>query len=97
MTTAKSKRTCPNGHTYYKGSDCPTCPICEQQRAPQTGFMASLGAPARRALENAGIRTLDELSRWTEHDVLKLHGMGPSSLPKLRKALEEKGLSFRDQ
>lgn len=94
MTTAKNKRICPNGHTYYKSSDCPTCPVCEQQRAPQTGFMAGLGAPARRALENAGIHTLGELSRWTESDLLKLHGMGPASLPKLRKTLEEEGLSF---
>ena len=52
-------------------------------------------APARRALEHRGIQTVEELSKYSEKEILKLHGMGPASLPKLRKALEESGLSFK--
>ena len=94
MATPKL-RTCKNGHHYMKSSDCPTCPVCEQERKPARGFLSLISAPARRALENAGITELEELSKYTESEILKLHGMGPSSIPKLRKALEAEGLSFR--
>ena len=89
-----SKRTCTKGHDYYKSSDCPTCPVCEEERRPKDGFLSLLPAPARRALESKNITSLNELSKFSEDDILNLHGMGPSSIPRLRKALEEKGLSF---
>ncbi|HEY5749399.1 MAG TPA: hypothetical protein VIU12_25200 [Chryseolinea sp.] len=91
----KNLRICEQGHTYYKSSDCPTCPVCEQERKPDSGFLALLAAPARRALENAGISTLQQLSSRSEREILMLHGMGPGSLPKLRTALAAEGLSFR--
>jgi len=40
----KTLRTCAKGHQYYKSSDCPTCPICEEERKPQVGFLAALVA-----------------------------------------------------
>ncbi|OME99333.1 hypothetical protein BK124_06935 [Paenibacillus amylolyticus] len=88
-------RTCEHGHSYYKKSDCPTCPTCEAERKPTEGFLALLSAPARRALENEGITTLLQLAEYTEKEILKLHGIGPSAMPKLRNALEEEGLSFK--
>ncbi|WP_340016261.1 RNA polymerase alpha subunit C-terminal domain-containing protein [Paenibacillus sp. FSL K6-1318] len=88
-------RTCEQGHSYYKKSDCPTCPTCEAERKPTEGFLAVLSAPARRALENEGIATLMQLAEYTEKEILKLHGIGPSAMPKLRNALEEEGLSFK--
>ncbi len=54
-----------------------------------------LSAPATRALQNAKILTLKQLSRWTEKDLLNLHGIGPSSIPPLRNALKRRGLSFK--
>ena len=87
-------KTCPNGHQFYKSSDCPTCPTCEKERQPETGFLATLGAPARRALENHGIQTLKQLSSFREKEILALHGMGPGSLPKLKAALAAAGLAF---
>ncbi|UVI29223.1 RNA polymerase alpha subunit C-terminal domain-containing protein [Paenibacillus spongiae] len=92
----KSLRTCSSGHQYYKSSDCPSCPICEQERKPDDGFLSLLSAPARRALEHNGITSLQLLSKFSEKEILKLHGMGPASLPKLRTALKEKGLSFKN-
>ena len=92
----KTLRTCDKGHQYYKSSDCPSCPICEQERKPDSGFLAGLSAPARRALETNGITTLQQLSQFSEKDILKYHGMGPASLPKLKAALEEEGLSFKN-
>lgn len=88
-------RTCEQGHLYYKKSDCPTCPTCEAERKPTEGFLALLSAPARRALESEGITTLLQLAEYTEKEILKLHGIGPSAMPKLRNALEEEGLSFK--
>ena len=57
--------------------------------------MAVISAPARRALENKGITTLEKLSGYTEKEILALHGIGPTVIPKLQKALAESGLSFR--
>ena len=91
----KSLRTCSKGHQYYKTSDCPTCPICEAQRKPQTGFLSTLSTPARRALENNKITTLKKLASFSEKEILTLHGMGPSTIPKLRSALKAEGLSFK--
>ncbi|HEX5151161.1 MAG TPA: RNA polymerase alpha subunit C-terminal domain-containing protein [Parafilimonas sp.] len=90
----KNLRTCPNGHAYYKSSDCPTCPVCEEQRKPMSGFLSKLSAPARRALENNQITSLQKLSEFKEAEILKLHGIGPTAMPKLREALKQEGLSF---
>ena len=95
MAKPKNIRTCPRGHDYYKSSECPTCPICEAERKPEDGFLSLLVAPARRALENEGITSLDQLSNYTEADLLALHGLGPSSIPKLRGALEAAGKFFK--
>jgi predicted RecB family nuclease len=97
MTTSnKTLRTCNNGHKYYKSSDCPTCPTCEQERKPENGFLSLLSAPARRSLENNGITTLQQLSKYSEKEILKFHGMGPASLPILRTALQTNRLTFQN-
>ncbi len=57
-------------------------------------FPLFLSAPAQRALAAAGYTTLEKLASVSEAELLKLHGMGPGSLPKLRDALAEKGLKF---
>lgn len=91
----KNKKTCPNGHLFFKSSDCPVCPVCEQQSKPANGWMAALSAPAARALENNGIATLLQLSKFSEKEILQFHGMGPASIPTLRRALKMAGLSFK--
>jgi hypothetical protein len=96
MTKANgAAKVCRNGHKFYKTSDCPACPVCEARKKPKGGFVAELGAPARRALEREGITTVAKLSQYTESEILKLHGVGPSSLPKLRKALASEGKAFQ--
>lgn len=91
----KTLRTCPKGHQYYKSTDCPTCPFCEYENKPKDGFLSELVAPARRALIHQGITTLQKLAEYSEKEILKLHGMGPGSMPKLKKLLQEAGLSFK--
>jgi DNA-directed RNA polymerase alpha subunit len=92
----KTPRLCPKGHTFYKSTDCPTCPTCQAESKPESGFLAELSRPARNALEHKGITTLTELARYSEREILQLHGMGPRSIPTLRTALMTAGLSFRD-
>lgn len=96
MMTKKTLRTCINGHQYYKSSDCPTCPICEEAKRPNNGFLSLLYAPARRALENADIKTLKQLSTFSEKDILNLHGIGKTALPILKRELNKAGLKFKD-
>ena len=95
MPTQGTLRTCKKGHTYSKSTDCPTCPICEREKTPKAEFLATLSAPARRALEGADILTLEKLCNYTEKEILSLHGVGPSVIPKLKEALEKAGLEFR--
>ena len=95
METKKNLKTCKNGHQFFKSSDCPTCPICEEGRKPKDNFLSLLAAPARRALENNGITTLEQLSTYSEREILAFHGMGKSTIPKLQKLLKEKGISFK--
>ena len=64
-------------------------------RKPKDGFLALLAAPARRALEGAGLTTLAKLSLRSETQVRALHGMGPNAISKLRAALRKEGLGFR--
>lgn len=91
MTTVKKTlRICSKGHKYYKSSDCPTCPISEQERKPNDNFLALLAAPARRALESKGITTWQQLSEFSRAEILELLGMEPGSIPKLLNALQAK-------
>lgn len=95
MPASKTLKICSNGHRFYKTANCPVCPRCEAEREPQAAFLAALAAPARRALENQGILSLEALSQWSESELLALHGVGKSSIPQLKQQLEEKGLSFK--
>lgn len=88
------QKTCSNGHSFEKTSDCPTCPICERDRMA-TSAIPRIGAPATRALENAGVQGLQELANWSEKDLLALHGMGPRAVGLLREHLADQGVAFR--
>jgi hypothetical protein len=62
----------------------------------QSDFPAGLSAPARRALDGAGYVRLEHLTRVSEAELKKLHGMGPKAINLLRTALEDNDLSFAD-
>ncbi len=97
MDTKKKLKTCKNGHQFFKSSDCPTCPICEEERKPKDNFLSNIGAPARRALEREGIITLEILSTYSEKEILNLHGMGKSTIPKLIDLMAKEGLLFNNE
>jgi predicted RecB family nuclease len=95
MERKKILKTCKNGHEFHKNSACNTCPVCESKHKLNDNFLSMLFAPARRALENNGITTLEQLSKYTEKEILKLHGMGNSSIPKLQNILSKNNLTFK--
>ncbi|MEI6361020.1 MAG: DNA-binding protein [Actinomycetes bacterium] len=53
-----------------------------------------LPAPARRALVKAGITNFDELSLWSESEVLDLHGVGPKAMTMLVQAMADADYAF---
>ncbi|MES2556950.1 MAG: RNA polymerase alpha subunit C-terminal domain-containing protein [Bacteroidota bacterium] len=96
MVREKTLRTCEKGHAYYKSTDCPTCPVCEQERKPNVSFLTKLSAPARRAMEHHGISTLEKLSTFSEKEIRAFHGVGPSTIPVLKQELQLKGFDFKN-
>lgn len=67
----------------------------KQTASLQNNFLSMLSVPAKRALENNGINSIKKLSQLSEKTVLSFHGIGPSSIPKLKEVLQAEGLSFK--
>ncbi|MGE7879380.1 DNA-binding protein [Peribacillus muralis] len=61
-----------------------------------TDLPPELAKPAQRALSGAGYVKLEQFTKLSEPEILKLHGMGPKALEQLRRALAAKGLTFRE-
>ena len=56
-----------------------------------------LAAPARRALIDAKLIKLNDLKKITRSELLKLHGMGPSAIATITKAMKTKKISFESE
>jgi len=68
-----------------------------QKNSPDESDLPKLAAPAQRALSGAGIKNLRQAAKFSEAEIGELHGMGPNALGKLRQALAEQGLSFKEK
>ncbi|BBI34299.1 helix-hairpin-helix domain-containing protein [Cohnella abietis] len=55
---------------------------------------AGLAKPAIRALTNANLLQLEQISKISEAELKQLHGIGPNAVKQIRNALEAKGLTF---
>lgn len=51
--------------------------------------------PATRAVNEIGIKYLEDLAKYTEKELLKLHGVGPKAIRIWKEHLKAKGLDFR--
>jgi hypothetical protein len=70
--------------------------VDEQHQQPAGDLPADLASPARRALAAAGYTRLEQLTRVSEAELRRLHGMGPKALDQLRGALAASGHTFAD-
>lgn len=61
----------------------------------KTGWPKGMGAPARNALEALGVKNLDEVIRFSEKDLLAIHGIGPKAVGVIKAALHEQGKTLR--
>ena len=59
----------------------------------QQSDLPKLAQPAQRALAAAGIQNLKDLTRFSEAEIKKLHGIGPNALNALRRAMKANGFS----
>jgi predicted RecB family nuclease len=62
---------------------------------PADDFLSMLSAPARRALQQKGITTVEALAVFTETEIAALHGIGPESIRTLRNILSSNHLTFK--
>jgi len=67
-----------------------------KKNTSQENFLLLLAAPARRALENNGIKTVEELSKFTEKEISEFHGIGKNSISLLKSELTKNGLAFKE-
>lgn len=66
-----------------------------QNKSPDNNFPVKLAKPAMRALDNAGIKTLEQLTHFCKSEIADLHGIGPNAINQLQMALNAQGLSFK--
>ncbi|MGV3656777.1 MAG: DUF1801 domain-containing protein [Chitinophagaceae bacterium] len=83
-----------NGAVQTKKSNSNSNPEVANQKNGKS-FLENISAPARRALEAAGITTLQKLSTYNERELLALHGVGKTTIPKLEQALSANGLQLK--
>ena len=58
--------------------------------------LPKLAAPAQRALASTGIQNLKQLTKFSETEIRRLHGIGPNAINELQRALKEKGMAFKN-
>lgn len=59
-------------------------------------FGVNIAMPATRALESIGVKKLSQLPKYSEKELLELHGMGPRAIKLLKEQLKLKGLRFKN-
>ena len=64
--------------------------------APGTRLLRNIGRPATAALNLAGYDRLEQLHGASARNLLRLHGVGPVAIARLREALAATGGGFRD-
>ena len=69
----------------------------KQSDQGESDLPVELSQPARRALVGAGYLRLEQLTEISENEIKQLHGIGPSGIGMLRRALAMRGLSFADK
>ena len=67
----------------------------ESTHPNRAAFPAGMSGPSLRALDVAGIQSMDDLTKWSESELAALHGMGPKGIRILREALASSERSLK--
>ncbi|GAA5123955.1 hypothetical protein GCM10023339_44730 [Alloalcanivorax gelatiniphagus] len=71
-----------------------TAPRVRAPREQGSPLPRTIGAPATRALREAGVTTLEQVSARTAAELAAIHGVGPIAIERLREAMAERGLAY---
>ena len=58
-------------------------------------LLSKLAAPAQRAIQNAGIKTLEQLAKHSEAEIAELHGIGKNAIVTIKAVLKANGLALK--
>ena len=61
---------------------------------PETPFPKGVSKPAQRALASIGVTHLEQITRFTEAELMELHGMGPKAMGIIKDTLRAQGKSL---
>ncbi|WP_227394900.1 helix-hairpin-helix domain-containing protein [Jeotgalibacillus aurantiacus] len=61
----------------------------------KTPLPRDLSQPAKRALAQKEIDSLEIVAHYTEKELLALHGVGPKTIRQLKEEMEKQQLSFK--
>lgn len=59
--------------------------------------LPKISKPALRALDSINVKTLEDVMKYSEAELLELHGFGPKAIRILREVMDEQGLKFKDE
>ena len=101
----RPRRSDPRRHARSRAGLCARGPdggqvlaagSVSQARREAAPLPRNIGRPATDALALAGYDTLERLDGASARELLRLHGVGPMAIARLREALAASGRSFRD-
>lgn len=59
--------------------------------------LPKISKPALRALDSINVKTLEDVTKYSEAELLELHGFGPKAIRILKEVMEEQGLRFKEE
>lgn len=59
--------------------------------------LPKISKPALRALDSINVKTLEDVTKYSEAELLALHGFGPKGIRILKEVMEEQGLKFKEE
>ncbi len=66
----------------------------KEKEQSESALPKGIGKPATRALASVGVISLDQVTRFTEGQLLALHGVGPKAVGILKDALRAQSKSL---
>lgn len=60
-------------------------------------FLSRFVKPVRGAFQQEGILSPEDLAKYSEKEILAIHGVGPKSVPVMKQVLSERGLEFKEE